>query len=176
MSDNKTLSTIFNRTSYRGSFKPDPIPREDLTAILKAGVAAPSGCNRQTASFMAVDDPALLAEIRKIFPNPSCQSAPALILVFTQEIVGVDGHYYHVQDYSAAMENMLLAIKSMGYESCWFEGNLRKYAKEISDFFHIPDPLKLVCLLPVGTPADAVPQRKETDAFKKRAWFNGFGI
>ncbi len=157
MSDNKTLSTIFNRTSYRGSFKPDPIPREDLTAILKAGVAAPSGCNRQTASFMAVDD-------------------PALILVFTQEIVGVDGHYYHVQDYSAAMENMLLAIKSMGYESCWFEGNLRKYAKEISDFFHIPDPLKLVCLLPVGTPADAVPQRKETDAFKKRAWFNGFGI
>ena len=46
MSVNQTLDTIFSRTSYRGSFKEEPIPREDLTAIMEAGIAAPSGCNR----------------------------------------------------------------------------------------------------------------------------------
>ena len=42
-----TISTIFTRTSYRGKFKETPIPREDLIKIVEAGVAAPSGCNKQ---------------------------------------------------------------------------------------------------------------------------------
>lgn len=37
MSDNQTLNVIFSRSSYRGSFKNEPVPREDLVAILKAG-------------------------------------------------------------------------------------------------------------------------------------------
>ena len=58
------LDLIMNRRSYRGKFKPDPVPREDLAAILEAGLAAPSGCNKQTTSLIAVDDPAILARLR----------------------------------------------------------------------------------------------------------------
>lgn len=122
MTENQTLNTIFNRSSYRGSFKNEPVPREDLAMILKAGIAAPSGCNRQTPSFIAVDEEELVKGVKQIFPNPSCQTAPAFILVFTQEIAGIDGHFYNVQDYGAAVENMLLAMKSLGYDSCWYEG------------------------------------------------------
>lgn len=173
MSVNQTLDTIFSRTSYRGSFKEEPIPREDLTAIMEAGIAAPSGCNRQTTSLIAVDDPKLLRKIKDLYPNPSCQTAPAFILVLTQQIVGVDGHYYHVQDYAAAIENMLLAMKSLGYESCWYEGNVRPHAAQIADLLKIPDGISLVCLLPVGIAADEVVRTKGKKLFQERAWFNG---
>ena len=173
--NNQTLDTIFTRSSYRGPFQDTPVPREDLVTILKAGIAAPSGCNRQTASFLAVDDGKVLDEIKRIFAKPSCQTMPACILVFTREIAGVDGHCYHVQDYGAAMENMLLAIKSMGYETCWYEGNVRGCAKEMADFLEVPEEYRLVCLRPVGIPAQELPPRKEKKAFEERAWFNRFG-
>ncbi|MCI8597076.1 MAG: nitroreductase [Lachnospiraceae bacterium] len=175
MSTNQTLETIFSRMSYRGAFKDTPVPREDLVTILKAGIAAPSGCNKQTTSFVAVDDEIVLNELKEIFSKPSCQSAPAWILVFTQEIVGVDGNYYHVQDYGAAMENMLLAIKSLGYETCWYEGNVRNCAEEIAEFVKAPEGCRLVCVLPVGIPSDELPPRKIKKAFEERAWFNKYG-
>ena len=50
------LDAIFSRHSYRGRFQPAPVPRDDLKLILEAGLAAPSGCNRQTTSLIAVDD------------------------------------------------------------------------------------------------------------------------
>lgn len=169
----QTLDTIFSRTSYRGSFKNQSIPREDLITIMRAGTAAPSGCNRQTASFVAVDDPALLEEIKTLFPNPSCKTAPAFIAVFTRQIAGVDQHYYHVQDYAAAVENMLLAIKALGYESCWYEGNIRPCAKQIAELLNAPDSVSLVCLLPVGAAADEVTRAKAKKPFEQRVWFNG---
>ena len=50
------LDVIKNRTSYRGKYKSTPVPKDDLIKILEAGAAAPSGCNKQTTSFIAVDD------------------------------------------------------------------------------------------------------------------------
>ncbi len=175
MTSNQTLDTIFSRSSYRGDYKPVPVPRGDLTAIMKAGMATPSGCNRQTASFIAVDDEHLLSQIRAIFPKPSCRTAPAMILVFTQEIASVDGHIYNVQDYGAAIQNMLLAIKSLGYETCWYEGNVRPCAKELAALLHVPEVLRLVCLLPVGIPVNGPAKGPEKKPFEERAWFNGFG-
>ena len=57
------LEAISKRHSYRGKFKSDPIPKEDLIKIMQAGLEAPSGCNKQTTSLIAVDDPYLLQNI-----------------------------------------------------------------------------------------------------------------
>ncbi|MCI8453232.1 MAG: nitroreductase [Lachnospiraceae bacterium] len=173
MERNQTLDTIFDRASYRGGYKDEPVPREDLKLILEAGLAAPSGCNRQTTSLVAVDEPALLEEIRRIFPKPSCQTAPALILVFTQKIASIDGRFYHVQDYGAAMENMLLAIKALGYDTCWYEGNVRSCAKDLAALMGAPDEAELVCVLPVGRAAEEL-HRVNKKGFEERAWFNGY--
>ncbi len=40
-----TTETIFARHSYRGTYKPDFVPREDLVKIMEAGLSAPSGWN-----------------------------------------------------------------------------------------------------------------------------------
>lgn len=54
------IDVISRRRSYRGKYKPIPVPRADLAVIMKAGLDAPSGCNMQTTSLIAVDDPELL--------------------------------------------------------------------------------------------------------------------
>lgn len=56
---NATLRDIFSRSSYRGAYACQPVPRADLTLILRAGLSAPSGCNRQTTALIAVDDETL---------------------------------------------------------------------------------------------------------------------
>ncbi len=55
-----TLGCIMTRRSYRGKYKNQPVPREDLQKILEAGLAAPSGCYKQTTSLICVDDAEIL--------------------------------------------------------------------------------------------------------------------
>ena len=114
------FEAIRTRASYRGAYKSDPVPREHLDAIMAAGCAAPSGCNKQTTSFIAVDDPALLTELKDIVMPRIGDTAPAWILVLTRPIVAYRDRCFNVQDYSAAIQNMLLAIVALGYESCWY--------------------------------------------------------
>ena len=171
---NPVLNTIFDRSSYRGAFRDIPVPRHDLELILKAGIAAPSGCNRQTTAFVAVDDPEKVRAVKAIFDRPSGQSAPAFIMVFAQEAVAADGHFYHIEDFAAAMENMLLAIKALGYESCWYQGNVRDCAKELAAVVNMPERYQLKGLLPVGIPADEPVKLKVKKPFETRAWFNEY--
>ena len=171
---NAVLNAIFDRSSYRGAFRDIPVPRSDLELILKAGVAAPSGCNRQTTAFVAVDDPEKVQAVRAIFPRPSCQSAPAFIMVFAQEVMAADGHFYHVEDFAAAMENMLLAIKALGYESCWYQGNVRDCAETLAAVVNMPERYRLKGLLPVGVPAEEPVKLKVKKPFATRAWFNEY--
>ena len=42
----------------------------------------------------------------------------------TQRINAYRDKCYAVQDYSAAIENMLLALVELGYQSCWYEGHI----------------------------------------------------
>lgn len=57
------LEAINSRHSYRGKYRSDPVPREDIITILKAGLVAPSGCKIQTTSLIAVDDPKILERL-----------------------------------------------------------------------------------------------------------------
>ena len=118
------FEALFQRRSYRGKFKDTPVPREDLRKILEAGLAAPSGCNKQTTSLIAVDDPEVLSKLKAVIDPPVAQTAPAAICVLTQRINAYRDRCFAIQDYSAAIENMLLAIVELGYQSCWYEGHI----------------------------------------------------
>ena len=171
------LDLIMNRRSYRGKFKPDPVPREDLAAILETGLAAPSGCNKQTTSLIAVDDPAILALLRTEIDPPVAETAPAMICVLTRRIIAYRDRCFAAQDYSAAIENMLLAIEALGYRSCWYEGHVTdtdRIGDRIAKILGVPEEYELVCVLPVGI-AEAEPGMPKKQPFGERAWFNGFG-
>ena len=149
------IEAILNRHSYRGRYRPEPVPREDLTTILRAGLAAPSGCNKQTVSLIAVDDPNLLARLHAVIDPPVGETAPAMIC-----------------------ENMLLAIIALGYQSCWYEGHITDedcIGRKMADILGVPEEYELVCFLPVGIGVSKPipPKKKPMD---QRAWFNGFSL
>jgi len=172
-----TLDVISTRRSYRGKYLSTPVPREHLTAILQAGLDAPSGCNKQTTSLIAVDDPAILAQLRAVIDPPVAETAPAYICVLTRRIIAYRDRCFAVQDYAAAIQNMLLAIVALGYQSCWYEGHITdvdRIGDRMARILGVPEVFVLVCLLPVGVAADEVHGPKKLP-FEERAWFNGFG-
>lgn len=171
----ETLQAIRERKSYRGAFRQEPIPREDLRKLVKAGFLAPSGCNMQTTKFVAVDEPELVKALAEICGNSWAMTAPAAILLLTKYTIAPSGESYHVQDYSAAAENILLAAADMGYATTWIEGQLHSNDKDrrMAELLGVPEELTVAIYLPLGIPTETVKAPKKA-AFEERAWFNGY--
>jgi len=170
------FDAIKARASYRGEYLDKPVSREDLRAVMEAGLCAPSGCNKQTTSLIGVDDPEVLSRLKALIDPPIGETAPAMICVLTRNTIAYRGRSFHVQDYSAAIENMLLAAVGLGLASCWVEGHITdedRIGRKMADALGVPEEYELVCFLPLGYPAEAVrPARKKP--FDERARFNGW--
>ena len=170
------LDAIHNRHSYRGKYKNTPVPKDDLIKIMQAGLDAPSGCNKQTTFLIAVDDPEILEKLHSVINPPIAETAPAAICVLSKRINAYRDRCFAVQDYSAAIQNMLLAIVELGYQSCWYEGHITdddRICDKMAKVLNIPDDYELVCFLPVGI-AESVVSAPRKKPFDERAWFNSF--
>jgi nitroreductase len=169
------LESILKRHSYRGPYKNTPVPREDLQKILEAGLAAPSGCNKQTTSLIGIDDPELVNPIINMVQKNGYagERAPAGICVLTRREIAYGDVSLNVQDYAAAIENMLIAITALGYASCWIEGQVAepKTQEQIAKLLHIPAEYTAIAFLPVGVPVNEG-KRPSGKSFSERAWYN----
>jgi nitroreductase len=172
-----TIETIMKRRSYRGRYRPVPVPREDLITIMKAGLAAPSGCNKQTVSLIAVDDPVVLQRLHSVIHPDIAVTAPAAICVLSRKIIAYRDRCFAVQDYGAAVENLLLAAAALGYQSCWYEGHITDEDRinvRMAEILGVPADYELVCFLPVGI-GEEEPVQPVKKPFMERAFFNSFG-
>jgi nitroreductase len=172
----EVFDAIASRHSYRGPFTDADVKRADLVRIVEAGLAAPSGMNRQTTTFVIVDDKALVRNIGAMHEkNRAMQSARAFIACVVNRETG-DGLSFQVEDCAAAVENMLLAVTALGYATVWIDGWLRgeSRAKAVGDILGVPSDNVVRILLPIGAPAEPVsgPEKKP---FAQRAWFNRYG-
>ena len=112
------FKAIESRHSYRAAYTDANIPEADLVKILDAGIRAPSGCNAQTTSFILVTNPELRSQITNILNSENIKTAPALIIVTTEKVTFNFGLDFELEDYGAAVENILLAATALGYASC----------------------------------------------------------
>jgi len=170
------LETIRSRTSYRGEYQNTVIPKSDLIKIMKAGLSAPSGCNKQTTSLIAIDDMDVLIKLRNVIKPQVAETAPAMICVLTQKTIAYKNRCFNIQDYSAAIQNMLLATIELGYQSCWYEGHITDsdaIGRKMASILGVPDDYELVCFLPIGI-ASQPTVYVDKKPFEERAWFNGF--
>lgn len=172
------FEAIDKRHSYRGRFQDKPIPRETLRKIVEAGLKAPSGRNMQTTQFVIVDDPDIIGEIRAMHPKTkSMQQAAACIACIVDKNTGAvnEGFSFLVEDCSAAVENMLLAITALGLATVWIDGWLRVEgrAEKIGDILGVPHEKIARVILPIGIPTEECtsPEKKP---FAARAWFNKY--
>jgi nitroreductase len=164
------FEAIEKRRSVR-NYKPDPVAREDLERIVRAGMEAPSGCNMQLRQYVIVDDPETMARLGPL--SRSLAGAPAAIAILV-EPKGTQYGSFWMQDASAAMENMLLAATALGYGSCWVEGALRRCEEQLRDILKVPEDLRTWSLLPVGKP-DETPSRPEKSDFEAVVHYGRYG-
>ena len=172
------FDAIRNRHSYRGSFKNIPIKKEDMVKVLQAGIMAPSGKNAQTTEFVVIDEPGLVSKINAMHEsNKAMQQAKTYIacVVDKNPAPVYEGTSFQIEDCSAAVENVFLALTALGYATVWIDGWLRidKRAEKIAELINLPSVKKIQVLLPIGIPSDnlSIPKKKSVD---ERVFFNSY--
>ena len=116
---NETMNTLVNRRSVR-SYKDVQITKEEIDAVITAGLWAPTGMNRQHTKLVCVTDKELVKKLSEMnarvmgSDSDPFYGAPCVIIVFGNSEV-----YTYVEDGSLAMGNMMNAAHSIGLGSCW---------------------------------------------------------
>ena len=165
MEFNPVLSNIMARRSVR-KYLDKPVEHEKLEMIVRAGIYAPSGGNRQQWYIRVVEDQKLINDVSAIYKQGLSaanfndkdfknmfRNAPTLICVCTPIRGG---------DLDAGMlgENMMLAAQAMGLGTCCLGGPVRWLAlNEKAKFFierlEIPADYKLSYIIGVGYPDES---------------------
>ena len=120
------LQAISSRRSHR-AYKPNQLPEDTLSAILRAGLESPSARNRQPWHFSVVQDKELIQKVHDeaanvvdkdyspLFTDPNFQifyHAPTVVFIFGEK----DFSWTQV-DCGIAVENMALAAEGLGIGS-----------------------------------------------------------
>ena len=114
------INNIMTRTSIR-QFTSQPVSKDTLENLVKAGMAAPSAVNKQPWAFIVITDRAMLDSLNAIAGRFNLKTATAAIAVcgdLSKALEG-EGQAYWVQDCSAATENILLAAHAYGLGAVW---------------------------------------------------------
>ena len=149
---NQTIESIHGRTSIR-SYSNKTIAEETLITLVKAGMAAPSGMNKQPWEFIVIQDRATLDKLQEQTGKYMLAEAQAAIVVAGHSNKEMGGSTYWVEDCSAATQNILLAAHSLGLGAVWT--GVYPYPKAmnaVSQILGIPNGITPLCLIPIGYP------------------------
>jgi nitroreductase len=161
------LDVIYTRRSVR-RFTGEGVKKDDLMAMLRAGMAAPSAVNVQPWAFVAVTERKTLDELCASLPYAKMlDKAGAAIAVcgipHKDETFAKD---YWVMDCSLASGNILLAAHALGYGAVWTAAYVdEKRVEDVRRILSIPDDIVPLNVIPIGVPAD--PDAKPLDKFRE---------
>lgn len=116
-----SLVNVFNRRSIR-KYTDQKISKDDLHAILRAGMAGPSCSNTRDWSFIVVEDKETLikmADANGIYAAPLKGAALGILILGDLERSVEVAKDYWIIDGSIAGQNMILAANALGIGSVW---------------------------------------------------------
>lgn len=122
--DSEFSELVRERRSFR-AFKPEMPPKELVDDVVRAGLLAPTGRNRQSSVVIRIEDKALQDEIRALNaeimgapppgrPADPFYSAPVMLLVVANKANNTG-----VYDGSLTLGNMMLKAHELGLAACW---------------------------------------------------------
>ena len=76
--ENQVVATIMERRSIR-KYKPQPVEREKMDLILKCGINAPNGQNKQSWEVRVVDSPNFMTEIKEAMAQGHPDMNPEMV-------------------------------------------------------------------------------------------------
>ena len=168
------METIYKRRSVR-FYTEEPVDKDTLEKLIKAGIQAPSAMNVQPWAFGVIQDKALMQKIsddtkayllasisakpylecyRQLFSNPEFNvfyHAPALLTVFAKP----EGPN-PACDCALAAQNIMLAAHSLGLGSCWIGfAQMSLNTPELKEQLGIPQEYIAVAPIIIGHPSKA---------------------
>ena len=176
MEVNPVLSSIMARRSVR-KYLDKPVEHEKLETIVRTGINAPSGMNRQPWIVRVVESQQLIADVTEVYKQENAEqvkrdkdfknmfrNAPNLICVCTPAKGGGE------LDAGLLGDNMMLAAQSLGLGTCCLGGPVRflkanEKCKFFMDRLDIPSDYQLNYIIAVGYP-DEQPEAKPRDTSK----------
>lgn len=160
---------VKERRSVR-QFTTEEVDKEVIYDILELGHKAPSAGNLQARDFILINSPTTKKKLKKAaYGQEFVKECPWVIVVCANKERSAKRYgdrgrsLYSIQDASAAVENILLAVTDRGLGAVWVgafdEGG-------VSNILDIPDEVRPVALIPIGHPKSKPNVPKKMDVEK----------
>lgn len=144
------LSVIYNRKSVRSFIKDRPVSEEDIQALIKAGMSAPSGKDTRPWEFVIINDRAILDKMAKELPTAKMLSQAPMAIVVCGDTIR--SSYWYL-DCSAATENILLAAEAMELGGVWTAAYpYRDRMATVIKHTNMPAQVLPLVVIPIGYP------------------------
>ena len=150
---------IRNRYSVR-AYREDPVPEEDLEAVLEAARLAPTACNLQAFRLIVIHTEGRKEELGRIYSREWFAQAPIVIAACglpEENWSRGDGKNYVDVDTAIVMDHLILAAASRGLGTCWIGAFDPDAAREV---LNLPPNIEPIVLTPLGYPADETRPKK----------------
>ncbi len=148
------ITVIHSRKSVR-SFTGQPVSKDDLGKILRAGMAAPTAVNKQPWSFVAVTDRKTLDSLKDGLPYAKMldKAGAAIVVCALPEKAYEQQVELAVIDSTCASENILLAAEALGLGAVWTAAYPYKDRMDfVRKTLSIPDSVIPLNVIPIGYP------------------------
>ncbi|MFI3331965.1 MAG: nitroreductase family protein [Rikenellaceae bacterium] len=149
--EDAVLNNIMTRASVR-SYTPQAVEQYKIDKLLKAGMAAPTGSNKQPWEFVVITDRAILNELPSIAGGMRMAGgAPLAIVVLGDE--SISGSW--TLDCSAATQNILLAAHAMGLGAVWcgaYPENESGRTSKMKALLNLPEGINALNAIIIGYP------------------------
>ena len=169
----EVLNSILNRKSIR-KFTDQPVTKERIEKIVRAGQSAPTGSGQQAYSFILISDNEKKRQIiQAIGSQQFMDEAPIWLVICIDwmrfhmfcdaveldiEISKVTRLYRGIMDTMLAAENMVIAAEAMGLGTV-FNGGVGLQAKKLVEILKLPEKVFPVIMLCIGYPIETHAQR-----------------
>ncbi len=163
-----TLQDLLSRRSIR-KYTDAPVTTKQLTNALQVAMAAPSAMRCDPWRFIVLTERADLDALADLLPyGKMLYEAPAAFIVCGDQTVAHRGELsYLLQDVSAAIENLLLALHAQGLGAVWLGIHPNEDRLQgVTERFGIPAGVLPISAIAVGHPAEHPEARTRYDATK----------
>lgn len=150
------LDIIFKRKSIR-QFSPRIVTDEIIEEIIRAGMQAPSAGNSQPWEFVVVRNRNTLQKITEFHSYSQCLKMVNAAVVVCANLSREIYKGFWVQDCSACMQNMLLAVESIKGEDGLELGSVwlgvypvAERVNGLKELLSLPEDVVPFAVLPVG--------------------------
>jgi nitroreductase len=164
------LDLMYSRQRVR-EFTDAPVSEEQVEAMLKAAMAAPSVQDRRPWHFVVVRNRNTLDKLARVhkYAYMLAQAQLAIVVCGDQKV----SEKYWVEDGCVATQNLLLAAKALGLGGVWISiYPKKKHQNAVREMLDIPDRMGVLCILAMGIPAkrDQIRTKYDSERVHHEEW------